>query len=115
MQLSCLALGFLVLGVWVGWGTVAAVRSNHPTSGQHPNMQAVGKWLIVTAVGMASLSAFLIGLVLLWYPADSHGHIHPPANSVGYAGQLAAIILGGGGFCLLIAGVMINRSLHPKR
>ena len=115
MHLSVLTVIFLIFGIDGGWTTAIVAQTYHPCSSQHPTLQAVVKWLTIAVLGMASLGFFLIGLDMLWYPPDAHGSIHPPANGLGSAAQIVAIVLLGSGCPLLIACAIIDRSvLHPR-
>jgi hypothetical protein len=108
MQLSFFALCFLVMGVGSGWGPVMVA------SGRHQPVQAVVKWSFVAAFGMNSLGFFLMGLIMLWYPADAHGHLHPPANGLANATGNAAIILILSSVPLHVASLFIQQLGHHR-
>src|SRR5262245_51230522 len=85
MHLSVLALSFLVMGIGTGWVTSIFMRFYRPAASTRRLLQAVARWLFVAAFGMGAAGFFLMGVVMLWYPADARGYVHTPDGSLGSA------------------------------
>lgn len=113
MHLSVLALGFLVIGIGTGWVTSFLMRFYRPAASTHQLLQAVARWLFVVAFGMGAVGFFLMGVVMLWYPADARGHVHTPDGSLGSAAQTAAGALIVFPFVLLFSWMVIDRWFLP--
>jgi hypothetical protein len=82
MYLSFIGLSLLVFGLGVGWVAIYGTQAKLQRPSSPEARVPVLRWLLRVALGAPALGLLGVGLVSLWYPPDSAGHITPPSGSV---------------------------------
>jgi hypothetical protein len=114
MTVSFLSVAFLGFGGLTLWSAVYMWRHRHALSSYPTLAGRLARVLVPSALAAGGLAWTVMGVVMLWYPADRFGHIHPPDGSIADAAENVAILMMAASFALFFAWMVAYQTIQRR-
>ena len=114
MTLSFLSVAFLGFGGLTLWSAAFMWRHRHALSTNPTLTEHLARVLMPIALAVGGLAWTMMGVVMLWYPADRFGYIHPPDGSIAGTAENVAILMMAASFALFFAWMVAYQTIQRR-